>query len=175
MNSKSKDIGMRPERLMKRHLKQSRRGAAMMECAITLPMLLILVLGILEIGTALRASTILQSTCRESATLVSVDWRYIVAAGQTPNEKLEQDLRNLVTASGLPGDELIVNLVHADGDRINDVFDLSDRRNDLQLIRIEIRLPYASVSLFPARYLNGKALKAFVVMRAAINGGTVSN
>ena len=107
--------------------------------------------------------------------MVSVDWRYIVAEGQTPNEKLEQDLRNLVTASGLPGDDLIVNLVHADGGTFNDVFDLSDRGNDLQLIRIEIQLPYSSVSLFPERYLSGKTLKAFVVMRAAINGGTISN
>ena len=166
---------MRIAQRMKGHPDQYRRGAAMMECAITLPVLLILVLGILEIGTALRVSTILQSACRESATLVSVDWRYIVAEGQTPNEKLEQDLRNLVTASGLPGDDLIVNLVHADGGTFNDVFDLSDRGNDLQLIRIEIQLPYSSVSLFPERYLSGKTLKAFVVMRAAINGGTISN
>ena len=166
---------MNCDRMMKGQRKRHRQGAALMECAITLPVLMTLVLGILEIGAALRASTILQSACRESSTLVSADYRYIVAAGQTPNEKLEQDLRNLVSASGIPGGDLIVTLVHADGANMNDVFDLSDRGNDLQLIRIEIQLPYSSVSLFPVRYLDGKTLKAFVVMRAAINGGTITH
>ena len=61
----------------------------MMECAITLPVLMILVLGILEIGSALRASTILQSACRESGRLTAMDWRYIVHENQTPNQKVE--------------------------------------------------------------------------------------
>lgn len=152
-----------------------RRGAAMMECAITLPVLLIMVLGILEIGSALRASTILQSACRESGRLAAMDWRYIVADGQTPNQKLAQDLRNFVTASGLPGDDLTVNLVFADGAQAGQVFDLSNEDNDLQMIRIEAVLPYSSVSVFPVRFLDGKSLKAFVVMRATMSSGTLTH
>ena len=152
-----------------------RSGAAMMECAITLPVLLIMVLGILEIGSALRASTILQSACRESGRLAAMDWRYIVADGQTPNEKLEQDLRNFVTASGLPGSDLTVNLVFADGAQAGLVFDLSDEDNDLQMIRIEAVLPYSSVSVFPVRFLDGKSLKAFVIMRATMSSGTLTH
>jgi Flp pilus assembly protein TadG len=147
----------------------------MVECAVVLPVLMILVLGILEIGAALRASTILQSACRESGRLASMDWRYIVAAGQTPNEKVEQDLRNFVTASGLPGEDLTVNLVYADGARAGQVFDLSDQANDLQMVRIEITLPYSSVSVFPLTYLSGKTLKAFVVMRATMSGGSLTH
>lgn len=153
---------------------QHRRGAAMIECAITLPVLLMLVLGILEIGSALRASTILQSACRESGRLASMDWRYIVGGDQTPNEKLEQDLRNFVTASGLPGADMTVNLVFADGAKAGQVFDLSDENNDLQMIRIEAVLPYSSVSVFPVRFLDGKSLKAFVIMRATMTGGSLT-
>ncbi len=153
----------------------NRGGAAMMECAITLPVLLIMVLGILEIGSALRASTILQSACREAGRLASMDWRYIIVEGQTPNEKLEQDLRNFVSASGLQGDDLTVNLVFADGAQAGQVFDLSNENNDLQLIKIEAVLPYSSVSVFPVRFLEGKSLKASVIMRATMSGGSLTH
>ena len=63
----------------------NRKRTTMMECALTLPVLMILVLGILEVGSGLRASTILQSACRESGRLTAMDWRYIVHDGQTPN------------------------------------------------------------------------------------------
>jgi Flp pilus assembly protein TadG len=159
---------------MKTRPQHHRRGAAMMECAVTLPVLMILVLGILEIGTALRASTILQSACRESGSLVSIDWRKVVADGQTPNEKLEQDLRNYVTASGLSGAALVVELLHADGSQVGQNFDISNPANDRKMLKIQVHLPYSSVSLFPVRYLSGKTLTAFVVMRAAMNGGTLS-
>ena len=158
---------MNCDRMMKGQRKRHRQGAALMECAITLPVLMTLVLGILEIGAALRASTILQSACRESSTLVSADYRYIVAAGQTPNEKLEQDLRNLVSASGIPGGDLIVTLVHADGANMNDVFDLSDRGNDLQLIRIEIQLPYSSARRAPVSPMRPRSISPSALPRVS--------
>jgi hypothetical protein len=153
----------------------NRRGAAMVECALILPVFMMLVLGVLEIGSALRASTILQSACRESGRLASMDWRYIVSPGQTANQKIEADLRNFITASGLPGDDLTVNLVYADGANEGQTFDLSDEDNDLQMLKIEVLLPYSSVSLFPVRFMGNKNLKAFVIMRAAMTGGTLSH
>jgi Flp pilus assembly protein TadG len=155
---------------------QSRRkGAAMMECAITLPVLVILVLGILEIGSGLRASTILQSACRESGRLTAMDWRYIIHENQTPNQKVIQDLKNFLTASGLNGNASTVTITHADGDNVGQTFDLADPDNDLQFVRVEATLPYASVSVFPLTYLAGKTLKAAVVMRATTKGGSLSN
>jgi hypothetical protein len=104
-----------------------------------------------------------------------MDWRYIVSDDQTPNQKLEQDLRNFVTASGLPGADMTINLVFADGANAGQVFDLSNQNNDLQMIRIEAVLPYSSVSLFPVRFLGGKSLKASVVMRATMSGGSLTH
>ena len=165
---------------MKRHQsapgQQSRRkAAAMMECAITLPMLVILVLGILEIGSGLRASTILQSACRESGRLTAMDWRYIIHPNQTPNQKVSQDLKNFVTASGLNGNASTVTITHADGDNVGQTFDLADPNNDLQFVRVEVTLPYSTVSVFPLNYLAGKILKASIVMRATTKGGSLSN
>lgn len=155
--------------------KDSRRGIAVTECAVMLPVLLIVVLGVLEIGTALRASTILQSACRESGRLVCMDWRYVVSNGQTPNAKVEQDLRNFITASGLDGAAATVSLTYAEGGNLGQPFDLSDENNDLEFVKIEITLPYESVSVFPLRYLEGSSLVASVVMRATMSGGSLSN
>jgi len=150
------------------------RGIAVTECAIALPLLMVLVLGVLEIGTALRASTILQSACRESGRLVALDWRHVVADGQTPNDKVIQDLKNFVAASGLKVENLTVTLTHADGPYTGQPFDVSDEDNDLQFVRIEVSLPYDDISGFPLRILRGKTLKAFIVMRATFSGGSLT-
>ena len=87
---------------------------------------MVLVLGLIEMGTALRAGTIMQSSVREAGRLASMDWRYVVEDGETPNIKVEQDIRNFVTASGLPGEDLVVSIKHAEGDSAGAAFDISD-------------------------------------------------
>ncbi|MCH2210330.1 MAG: pilus assembly protein [Fuerstiella sp.] len=155
--------------------RNDRTGIATVECAIILPMMLVLVLGLIELGTALRATTIMQSAVREAGRLASMDWRYVVEDGDTPNDKVEQDIRNLVTASGLPGEDLIVNIEYAEGDSEGSAFDISNPNNELELMLIEVELPYASISLFPVRYLGGTNLRAGVVSRAGIAGGSLTN
>ncbi len=154
---------------------QERSGVAAVECAIVLPVMLVLVLGLIEMGTALRAATIMESAVREAGRLASMDWRYVVEDDDTPNDKVEQDLRNFVTASGLPGDDLIVSIEHAEGASEGSEFDISDSDNELELLLIEVELPYSSISLFPTEYLGGTSLRAGVVSRAGIAGGSLTN
>ena len=155
--------------------KQNRKGVAAVECAMMLPIMMVLVLGLIEMGTALRASTIMQSSVREAGRLASMDWRYVVEDGETPNLKVEQDIRNFVTASGLPGEDLVVSIEHAEGDSAGTKFDISDSDNQLKLILIEITLPYSSISLFPTQYMGGRNLRAGLVSRAGIVGGNLAN
>lgn len=148
-----------------------RRGVAAVEAAVVLPMFLILTLGTIEMGTALRASTIMQSAVREAGRLVSMNWGNVVEQGDTPNAKVERDIRNFVTASGLPGNALIVTIQHADGSKQGQTFDISDRDNDLELVEISMELPYSSISLFPTRYMGGKSVSASLILRAGLSGG----
>lgn len=148
-----------------------RRGVAAVECAVVLPMFLILTLGTIEMGTALRASTIMQSATREAGRLVSMKWSNLTSGTDTPNAKIERDLRNFVTASGLPGADLDINIIFADGDKKGQPFDISDEENDLELVKIQMTLPYSSISLFPTRYMGGKAVGASLVLRAGLGGG----
>ena len=155
--------------------KQNRKGVAAVECAMMLPIMMVLVLGLIEMGTALRASTIMQSSVLEAGRLASMYWRYVVEDGETPNRKVEQDIRNFVTASGLPGEDLVVSIEHAEGDSAGTEFDISDSDNQLKLILIEITMPYSSISLFPTEYMGGRDLRAGLVSRAGIAGGDLAN
>ena len=92
---------IRKRTISKQTPQDSRRGVAALEAAVVTPMLLILVLGTIEMGTALRASTIMQSAVREAGRLANMDWQQVIGEGDTPNEKLERDLGNFIRASGL--------------------------------------------------------------------------
>ncbi len=162
-------------RIKQRTPTQNRSGIAAVECAIVMPLMLVLVLGLIELGIALRASTIMQSAVREAGRLGSMDWRYVVMDGESPNEKIERDIRNFVTASGLPGEDLVVSIEYAEGDHEGSSFDISNDDNELQLMLIEVELPYASISLFPIKYMGGTNIRAAVVSRAGIAGGSLTN
>ncbi|MCA9049448.1 MAG: pilus assembly protein [Planctomycetaceae bacterium] len=152
-----------------------RRGVAVIEAAVILPVMLVLVLGTIEMGTALRAGTILQSAVRESGRIANMDWTQILEDGDTPNAKLERDLRNFVSASGLPGDDLTVNIVYAEGDNEGQPFDIADENNELQLVKVEVTLPYTSISLFPTNYMAGTNVRAFLILRAGLGSGGLSS
>lgn len=150
---------------------EDRRGIAAVEAAVVLPMLLILVLGLIEVGTAMRAATIMQSAVREAGRMANLNWSKHVGAGDTPNAKIERDLRNFVTASGLPGEDLVVTIEHANGTQAGQEFDLSNPDNNLELVKIRMELPYSSISLFPTRYMGGKSVSAQLVLRAGMGSG----
>ena len=143
---------------------------AAVEAAILLPVLLMLALGAIEIGIAMRAATIMQSAVREAGRLVNTDWSELVGDQDDPNTKLERDLRNYVTASGLPGSALVISITHAGADG-GQTFDLADPDNELQHVKISLSLPHESISVFPNRYLRGSSIGAHLVMRAGLSGG----
>ncbi|HIE96167.1 MAG TPA: pilus assembly protein [Planctomycetes bacterium] len=153
----------------------NRSGVAVLEAAVILPMMLILVLGTIEMGSALRASTIMQSSVREAGRLANMNWSDVVEDGDTPNAKIERDIRNYVTASGLPGSALTVSIVYADGQSIGLPFDISDEDNALQMMKIEISMPYSAISLFPSNHMAGTDVRAFLILRAGLGGGALSS
>lgn len=68
----------------------------------------------------------------------------LVQEGQSTNAKVEQDVRNLLTANGLPGDTADVYIV--DPDNHETPFDLDDEDNELKLFELRVELDYGSIS-----------------------------
>lgn len=148
---------------------QPRRGAAAVEAAVCLPFLVMVIMGTIEMGMALRVKTVLQSAVRESGRLSNIDYRGILQPGDTPNAKIERDLRNYVTASGFPGDKLIIELVKDDSP--TQTFDLLDETNELKFLRINVAMPYAEVGYMTSRWIPTPNISARLVMRAGMGGG----
>lgn len=146
---------------------QQRRGAALVEFAVVCPILLMLVLGTIELGTAMRASMILNSAVREGGRLASMDFTDTLSANETANQKVAKDIQNFITASGLDGSKVVVSLKHVEGASEGQTFDLEDDGNNLELFRVHADLEYKWISLFPVNYMQGKTIKASGVFRAA--------
>jgi Flp pilus assembly protein TadG len=142
---------------------QHRRGAAVVEFAVMAPLFLMLVLGVVEIGYALDASNTLYGVVREGGRLASQDFRKTLPPGQTANQKVIQDIKNMLTAAGINGTNVTVTIEHADAP--GSTFDLEDPDNYLDYFRIRVQVAYENVSTIPGSYLAGRVLSADITFR----------
>lgn len=145
---------------------EKRSGAAMVEFAIIAPVFLTLILGAMEGGKALETSNLMSAAVREGGRLAAMDWEDVVPDGTTANDKITSDIRNFLTAAGMPGDQVGITITSAEGDDIGQTFDLADTDNRLRLFKITATVPYSSVSAYPAHFMDGHSVNASIVMRA---------
>ena len=79
---------------MRRHLRKDERGAALLETAITIPLILLVAVGIFEFGRAYQTWQVLTNAAREGARVAIL------------SEKTDADVttivRNYMTSGGLP-------------------------------------------------------------------------
>lgn len=145
---------------------EQRRGAAMVEFAITAPLFLLLIVGTIEIGNALEATTQLGSALREAGRLASMDWTGLINDGDSPNDKVVRDIRSFLTAAGYSGDQVMITITSADGSDMGQPFDLGNPANERRLFKIEASIPYEEISTFPHGYMKGRDISANLVMRS---------
>jgi len=145
---------------------QRRRGAAMVEFAIIMPVFLTLILGILELGKALQTSNIMTAAVREGGRLSAMDWEGLVPDDSDPNEKVEDDIRNFLAASGIPPEAVDISITSAEGADEGDDFDLNDPDNKLRLFRITVTVPFSAISTFPSHFMAGETVTASLVFRS---------
>ena len=128
-----------------------RRGAALVEFAIVTPVLLVLVLGMIEVGRAVMVTEVLTYAARMGARTGSISSGSTAGAVAAANRVL--------TDSNLPGAtvQILVN-----GSSVNDA--ATAKSGDE--ITVNVSIPYANVTwLSNPEYLNGKSLSGRVVMR----------
>ena len=142
-----------------------RRGAAAVEFAIMAPIFMFLTLGSVELGYALNASNTLYGALREGGRLASQDWTTMIEPPDTANAKVIRDIQNMLTAARIPGDQVTLTIVYADGPSAGQPFDLQDPDNYLQTFTINAAIPYEHVSLIPGHWLEGHDLRAAISFR----------
>jgi Flp pilus assembly protein TadG len=155
-----------------------RRGAVAVEFAFVMPFFFVLLFGIIEAGRAIEVAHILITAAREGARLGSMEKEDVLGDDQSAAEKIEQDIRNFLTASGIPGDAATIEITTvpdtAGGSAVP--FSFEDPENDLAMYQITVSIPFSAVTYCPPplqKYLTNQDLTRVVVFRngrAAVAG-----
>lgn len=138
--------------------KPERRGAALVEAAVVLPLLLLIVMGIIEFGRAMMVVQLITNGAREGA-------RRAVLDGST-NTIVEQHVKSFLSgAIGCNAGDLTVaiTLTPDAGNSTTGNEVAAAQAGDL--VNVNISVPYDKVSYINAGFLGGKAVRAQSTMR----------
>lgn len=139
----------------KRH---NRRGAAIVEMALVLPIFFGVVLGIVEFGRAMMVSQMVTNAAREATRLAIID-------GSTNNDVetwVEDFLNDSINVAAADVSVTITVDPAPENDDPNDVLADAQARD---LVTVNVSVPFDKVSYVPGSYLNGKNLSAQSSMR----------
>ncbi len=128
----------------RRHGRSRRRAAVTVEFAVIAPVFLIVVLGGAEIMRLIDSKMVMETALRDGSRLATMDPDEVLEPGETMNEKIEQDIRQFLIASGIDGTAATLEIVHASDNETP--FDLEDPDNAFLDFRINLTVSYSSVS-----------------------------
>lgn len=134
----------------KRQKPSRRRGAAVVEMAVTLPIFLVVLLGILEFGRAMMVQQLLVNGARIGVRKAILDESTNSEVEQLVDDTCQATVQATVTVTisvnGVPGADL-------------------SSANPGDLCQVNLSIPFSSVSLLPApSWLNSQMLQATCVM-----------
>jgi Flp pilus assembly protein TadG len=135
-----------------------RRGAALVEMALVLPIFMMVVLGIIEFGRALWVGNMVTNAAREGA-------RSAVLDGSS-NAAVRTEIQSFLTASlGIPSSAVTTTITITPATGNPNPGNECANAKARDLIAITVTVPFNSVSLIPGKYLAGKNLVGRSSMR----------
>ncbi len=138
--------------------KSSRRGAAVLEMALVLPIFFMVVLGIVEFGRAMMVGQMVTNAAREATRLAIVD-------GST-NSSVETWVEEFLQSSiGVTAADVTVNITVTAAPGNDDPGDEIGNAQSRDLVLVAVSVPFDKVSYLPGNYLDGKQLSAQSAMR----------
>ncbi|MGE0757749.1 MAG: TadE/TadG family type IV pilus assembly protein [Pirellulaceae bacterium] len=131
-------------RIPPRRPARKRRGTVSVEMALVAPALVAIMAGLHQASMLVDAQTQLATAARQGARLATMDRAGLLSEDQSMNDKVTQEVRTFLDASGLPGSQAEVWIV----DPVDHTtpFDLDNAANDLKLFELRVELPYAEIS-----------------------------
>ncbi len=137
---------------------RKRRGAAIVETALVLPIFFVVILGIIEFGRAFMVSQVLQNAAREGCRKA--------VTGTYTSAQVTTDMKSQLTAAGIDATKSTVTIV-VTVDPSNPAVANNEVANATtkDLVAVTITIPFNKVQLIPAKYLGAKTLTAKSSMR----------
>lgn len=134
-----------------RHSPRARRGAAVVEFALVVPLLFMLLLGIIEFGRTMMVYQVINNAARQGA-------RQAVLGSSTV-ASVNSSLNDLLTSTSITGATVTINGPNGA------VTDLS-KLNAGDSVTVTVSVPYSRVSWLPkSSYLDNVTLTCSTVMR----------
>ncbi|MBX3442916.1 MAG: pilus assembly protein [Planctomyces sp.] len=130
-----------------------RRGAAVVETALVLPLFLMVVMGVIEFGRAFMVAQLLTNAAREGA-------RTAITAGST-NAAVTDKVKQLVADSvGVaPGKvTTVISVNNVTGAQLS----AAEKRD---MCEVEVTVNVSDVTLIPTKFLTGSKLRGQAAMR----------
>lgn len=149
---------------MRKIRNRDRKGVAMVELAFMLPILVMMVLGIIEFARAFEVAQQLNVAAREGGRLGLL---YGIAQGnQTANQKVIQDVKNFLAASGISGSSLNVNIYEVTPANINSTTPIElDDANKEKYFKVQVNVKFKDVSYATPVFLTNQDLRGEAVFR----------
>jgi Flp pilus assembly protein TadG len=147
-------------RVLKRHKHtgEDRKGAAMVEMAVVLPVFFMILMGIVEFGRGMMVTQVVTNCAREAARTAILEGSLNSDVSTYVADYLDRSL----SLSAADIDTLIV-VFDADGNqKANNDITLARR---LDLIQVHVSVPYEKVNFLPVRWLDGAMIRGQSVMR----------
>lgn len=141
-----------------------RRGAALVELAIMIPIFVALTLGSVQVVTATHHATQLSQAVREGGRLATLAYASGTPISGDLNAKVASDVKAFLAAGGLDATNATVTVTHAGGASDGQTFDLGDPDNSFEEFAIEASLP-ADTHLY-GDWLTGGGPAARIVFRS---------
>lgn len=137
---------------------EPRRGAALVETALVLPIFMMIMVGIVEFGRAFMVANMLAESARHGA-------RIAIVPGAT-NTSVESEVKTRVSelAHVRAADVTVAITIAPDprNSNPNGVLSVSQKRD---LVTVAIQVPFSKVNLVPIEWLSGVNLSARCSMR----------
>ena len=135
-----------------------RKGAAIVEAALVLPIFFMVILGIVEFGRAFMISQLIQHAAREGC-------RKAVTGAYTTST-ISSDIKSELASVGVESSKVSVSIivtVESGNPAVSNHEVASATTKDL--VAVSVSVPFSNVALIPGKYLAGKTLSAKSTMR----------
>jgi Flp pilus assembly protein TadG len=142
----------------KRPQSQSRRGTALVELALVLPIFIGITVGIVEFGRAMMVGQLVTNAAREGTRRAIID-------GST-NADVETSIKDFLAQSvGAQADEVAVTITITPATGNPNPGNSLAASHPKDLVTIKVEVPFSDVSFVKGKYLEGKKLVAQSAMR----------
>jgi Flp pilus assembly protein TadG len=137
--------------------KRGRSGAALVEMAVCLPVLVTVVLGIIEFGRGMMVGELLYDASREGA-------RQAILAGST-NTTVTQAMTTFLQATSVNAQSISVTITVTPAAGNPDPGNQVGSAHTGDLCAVQVHVPFDQVSYIPGTWLKGKTLTGICTMR----------